>query len=523
MPLTQEQWTAMQNENPEQWGGYQAISGEQYANPDQQGWWQNVQQVGEGPGATLYGMPGSGEISGVPPPTDTPTPTPAPVATTDTTQETTTDTTTDTTEEDEESFPGEEQYKEDREELILLQEQIENNLDDFATTMDENSKALIESIKAKYNVRRQQMEALNRRTLKGYTSAGIRSGRQRYAPEIQGGILSAQESAGISRLAQLDAEEQSLILQAKMASDEKQFEILQAKSENLIKIQEQKMQTILDLNSLAYQEEERMRARMTFDRQKSTWNKEDASTRLESMLTGGIDLNALSDEEYTKLETDLGLMEGTLEGFYTGLQDAQAAEAVGDEIKLQQSIVSLLNSTPEGMEITIGDKTYQGLKDTVDRMSYTYTDAANNKKYEIVIDKKTGEELYRKDMGQAYKPTQGPAPAKVSESLATKLGIPISYIGTAINNLPQEYKDMVLEGDTGDITNSERKNELVGYIEEQNLIGNDEKVSWETYLAMKQTWINNGGNDTTFKTNFPIGTWLDEDNQEELATQLTGE
>jgi len=300
-------------------------------------------------------------------------------------------------------------------------------------------------------------------TLKGYTAAGIRSGRQRYAPEIQGGILNAQEAAGISRLAELDAEEQSLILQAKMAADDKQFEILQAKSENMIKIQEQKMQTILDLNNLAYQEEERMRARMEFNRNKASWAKEDAGTRLESMITGGIDLNSLSDEEYLKLESDLGLMEGTLEGFYVGLQEAQAAEAMGDEIKLQQSIISLLNSTSQGMEVTIGDKTYSGLKDTTERMSYTYTDAANNKKYEVVIDKKTGEELYRKDMGQAYKYTDGGDDDDKFDLKANKSKIEQYFYGKT---------------------------------------GEDGKVSPDDYNIAKAAWLEDGGTEDSFEANF---------------------
>lgn len=424
-----------------------------------------------------------------------------------TTTETTTDTTTESQSEDEIA------YQQASDDLIKEREQIDQNLDNFSATLDENTKAIIENIKQRYEVRRGQMESINKATLAGLTKTGIRSGRERYASEIQSGILSSEERAGIQRLAQLDNEEQSLILEAEMAKTEKQFALLQTKSENLLEIQKQKMQTILDLNNMAYQEEQRAQNRLTFERTKKEWAKEDATTRLESMITGGIDLNSLTDEEYTKLETELGLESGTLEGFYTGLMDARNAKAIGDNIALQKSIFDLLNSVPDGMEVTIGDSTYKGLKDTVDR--YMYTEIIGNTKYEVAVDKKTGKELWRKSAGQAYKSTSGPAPAKVTESMAKTLGIPISYIGTAIKDLPDEYKNMVLDGEEEELTDAERRTGLMEYLNENNAFGEDGKVSWETYLAMKQTWINNNGDEKSFKTNFPINQYLDEGNQEE--------
>jgi len=58
------------------------------------------------------------------------------------------------TQEETEQTQIEQDYEALREENILLQEQINQNLDDFSTTTDENSKALIASIKAKYDIKR---------------------------------------------------------------------------------------------------------------------------------------------------------------------------------------------------------------------------------------------------------------------------------------------------------------------------------------------------------------------------------
>jgi hypothetical protein len=521
-PWTQEEWTQAQTNNPEQWGNYVAISGDQYGTPEQQGWWQNVQQVGQTgtPGSGLYGLAGTGTMPGTPPPPEPP----APPEITPTSE----DTSNEDINIDENTDEPEDTISEDQQALIDAGAEADaqwvsytERIEDLTADLEEYNQQYIEEIKRSFGIRKAQMEQLNKATLAGKTKAGIRAGRQRYATDIHADILTAEESAGISRLAELDAQESMLIAEARMAMTEKKMDLLDKQYAAIQQRQEEKRQLLLDLRNIAIQEEERAREKMRFQREKASWAREDATTRLESMFAAGLGLESLTDEDMDKFEADLGLMAGTFEGFYKDMQDAQKAADIKDDIALQKSIIDLLNATPDNMEITIGDSTYKGLKDNVDR--YIYTEIKGNTKYEVAIDKKTGQELWRKSAGQAYKPTSGPAPVKVTESLARALGIPISYIGTAIKDLPQEYQDMVLDEDTGDLTNSERKNELINYIEEKNLIGDDNKVSWETYLAMQQTWINNNGTEASFKTNFPVGTWLDEDNQEELATQLKGE
>ena len=73
------------------------------------------------------------------------------------------------------------------------------------------------------------------------------------------------------------------------------------------------------------------------------------------------------------------------------------------------------------------------------------------------------------------------------------------------------------------ITNASRTADIKAFLKENNLQGEDKKVSWENYLNMQQTWVNNGGNSTTFKTNFPIGQWMDVDNIKEYNLRITGE
>jgi len=131
-----------------------------------------------------------------------------------------------------------------------LQENIAQ-IDSFSQRMDEASQGQIAAIKAQFAIRKAQMADLNKRTLRGQTLLGVRSGRQRFAAEIQTGILAAEESAGIARLAELDAQEQSLIAEAESANTSEQFGVLNAKMGQIAKLQDKKRQAVLDLAALA--------------------------------------------------------------------------------------------------------------------------------------------------------------------------------------------------------------------------------------------------------------------------------
>jgi len=56
----------------------------------------------------------------------------------------------------------------------------------------------------------------------------------------------------------------------------------------------------------------------------------------------------------------------------------------------------------------------------------------------------------------------------------------------------------------------------------ENAFGEDKKVSWETYLGMLQVWLNSKKSRQSFDVNFPIGQFLDENNQREFNEALKG-
>jgi hypothetical protein len=77
--------------------------------------------------------------------------------------------------------------------------------------------ALIDSIKKTYAAKMKLMEESNTRMLGAKNVAGQVSGRSRYANEIQQGVISDEEQAGISRIAQLEGNMLSLIADAESA------------------------------------------------------------------------------------------------------------------------------------------------------------------------------------------------------------------------------------------------------------------------------------------------------------------
>lgn len=85
------------------------------------------------------------------------------------------------------------------------------------------------SIRARAEQARTAQGDVNVRTLAGTQVMGLRSGRERYAAEVQGGIMAAQESAGLERLRSIDNDEISLISDAEAAEAQNDFQLLNQK------------------------------------------------------------------------------------------------------------------------------------------------------------------------------------------------------------------------------------------------------------------------------------------------------
>lgn len=136
---------------------------------------------------------------------------------------------------------------------------------EIARDADDAQKNLIAAINTSYQVRLDQMETVNEAALNSQQLLGARSGRSRYAPELQRQILSAEERNGIRRLTEIEAERLTLISQAQTAATQEDLLILNNRMEKLSGLRDEQQKTVLEMYSLARTEETRAQQRATFE------------------------------------------------------------------------------------------------------------------------------------------------------------------------------------------------------------------------------------------------------------------
>lgn len=111
-----------------------------------------------------------------------------------------------------------------------------DTLDTIHATADAATQALIASIKQIYGARITQMQDSNSRILGGKTQEGIRSGRARYATDVQNGILTDEEQSGIMRVATLQGEMLQEIAKAQQAQNAEDLTVFNSRMEKVAKI-----------------------------------------------------------------------------------------------------------------------------------------------------------------------------------------------------------------------------------------------------------------------------------------------
>ncbi len=227
-------------------------------------------------------------------------------------------------------------------------------LDARMVALNQASEAMINNIKATFARRKDAMAQLNKEAASGLTMAGVRTGRQRYAPEIQTGILTEEERAGIQRIADLDSQEAGLIAEARAANDEKQFSLLDKKMTAIAEARKAKQEQIAELNKQAMEQEkfalekakfslEERKAGFQEELQTATFNQQAQNYDFERQKWGFTsNLEALKfDLETKKVEQSMG------EQAAKTLKDAQELMSkVGDEFKKDEYVKQFQTSFP---------------------------------------------------------------------------------------------------------------------------------------------------------------------------------
>src|SRR3990167_166316 len=250
-------------------------------------------------------------------------------------------------------------------------------------TMDDRTRSRVSSIQATFQRIADQTKIANSNRLKSLEIIGGRAGRQRYAPEIQESILSAEEKAGIQRIVEIEAQEQSAIEQAEQANDDMQFGLLMQQVASFKQSRQEKSAEIdkmfnrtMQLEDLAIKKSQAVREdlrqqqeELRFEREGIIFNQEQAQKKVDSLLIGSIPLfdpktgnYNIPPKDITRIEEELGLVSGMFEGYYQNLWDSQVAAKEGNQAEADIKLIGALKDIPDTKVVTIGGKDYVGLK-----------------------------------------------------------------------------------------------------------------------------------------------------------------
>lgn len=146
-----------------------------------------------------------------------------------------------------------------------------SQLESSKILLNSSNQALIDNIKNIYENRLAMMKVSNEALMGTVNQSGIRSGRARYLPKTQAGILSDEESKGLLRMGQLQGEMLSLISQAENARTKGEFKLLNDNMVAIDKIDSQLQDTVQGIQRLAIQKqtEQRLRDKLEFDQQQT--------------------------------------------------------------------------------------------------------------------------------------------------------------------------------------------------------------------------------------------------------------
>ena len=170
----------------------------------------------------------------------------------------------------------------------------------------ELNRQLLQGVKDRFAIRRTELKDANKRRQASLTQFGIRSGAFRRSVSF-GGALSAEERAGIQSLAKLDAQESALLIEAQIAANAQDFELLSEKIGAIESKRADQVAATKELNEASIKQQE-----LVLKQNKDARETEEALREEESFVienTARTVLNSLTGDE----ETDSNIISGFAE------------------------------------------------------------------------------------------------------------------------------------------------------------------------------------------------------------------
>lgn len=185
---------------------------------------------------------------------------------------------------------------------------------------------------------------------------------------------------------------------------------------------------------------------------------------IQSLVDSGVKLTA---EQYVLSDKALGYGTGFTKMLVQTQEKSQASKNQEDQIKLIDNIFTLLNKVPEGQKVTINGLEYEGLKDAGNLVVKEY-DTKTKIATSVTFDKN----------GKIISSEQ----QRISSTGAT----PATTKPKPTTPITPKFNEKV------ELTNIQKA--------AASVIGADGKIAPWDYLALRNTFINRGGNPTTFDT-----------------------
>lgn len=163
-----------------------------------------------------------------------------------------------------------------------------NNLYSGTTPLSPDDQATLDLIKSSVASQIRSQQQINTATLDGLTQSGIVSGRNRYAQDIETGILAKEQDDGLARITDIQNKGLQLIQTAKQAIQDRNYKLLNDSYTAFTQNQNSKSDALMKLLAINQQQE-------TLAQQKAR----DAQTRLNEDRTFQLDVTK-NQQAYNK-------------------------------------------------------------------------------------------------------------------------------------------------------------------------------------------------------------------------------
>lgn len=185
---------------------------------------------------------------------------------------------------------------------IVEIERINSQLGELAGQIDGRAAAQVQSVIDQYAGLARRQEVANASYEGGVSTAGLSSGRNRYAPEIQAGVQSAAVASGIQALSDLQVKKQNLISEIEQARDNQKFKVLTEKVQQLKTLQKDERDAARQMKQDFYDEQKYMRENSIFQSERN-------AAYVASQLTGD---PATDQQIYADSAEKLGISQSIL-------------------------------------------------------------------------------------------------------------------------------------------------------------------------------------------------------------------